>query len=303
MSSTPAPVFLSAEWRQLAMVNYEVDPAVLRLLVPAGTELDTFEGRSYVSLVGFLFLQTRVFGFRFPFHTNFAEVNLRFYVRRRMDGAEGWRRGTVFIKEMVPRRIIATMARLLYNESYITRPMRHTVGTTRAQYDWRQAGRWESLSVTGQEGNWQGIAVGSQEEFITEHYWGYNRQRDGRTLEYQVEHPRWRVRQAREYRFDCEVERLYGAAFVPSSDGRGIVGVPGGRIGGERTQRPPGHSPGVLMRSRPVAYRPCEVRRCSDGQREDSQDCRNRNQELVWTAEANHDCASLVARLETAFPP
>ena len=188
-------------------------------LVPSGTELDTHEGRSYVSMVGFLFLQTRVFGFRFPFHTNFEEVNLRFYVRRQMGGAEGWRRGTVFIRELVPRWVIATMARLIYNEPYLARPMRHTVETTRAQYDWRHGGRWQSLSVTGEEGDWQSIAAGSEEEFITEHYWGYNRQRDGRTLEYQVEHPRWRMRQAQEYRFDGDVRGLYGEEFVPFMSG------------------------------------------------------------------------------------
>ena len=202
------------------MVNYEVDPAVLRPLVPAGVELDTFQGRCCVSLVGFLFLRTRVFGFRFPFHTNFEEVNLRFYVRRQMGGAEGWRRGTVFVREMVPRWIIATMARLIYNEPYLTRPMRHAVETTRAQYDWRHAGRWQSLSVTAGEGDWQEITAGSEEEFITEHYWGYNRQRDGRTLEYQVEHPRWRVRPARDHRFDCDVRELYGAEFVPFLTGK-----------------------------------------------------------------------------------
>ena len=211
----PAPVFLSAEWRQLAMVNYEVDPAVLRPLVPEGTELDTFEGRSFVSMVGFLFLQMRVFGLRFPFLTNFEEVNLRFYVRRRVGGAEGWRRGTVFIQEMVPSRIIAAAARLLYNEPYATRPMRHAVETERARYDWRRGGRWESLSVTGDPGEWQAIAAGSETEFITEHYWGYNRQRNGQTLEYQVEHPRWRTRPAREHRFDCDAAGLYGAEFAP----------------------------------------------------------------------------------------
>ena len=116
---------------------------------------------------------------------------------------------------MVPRWIIATMARLIYNEPYLTRPMRHTVATTRAQYDWRHGGRWQSLAVTGEAGDWQPIVAGSQEEFITEHYWGYNRQRDGRTLEYQVEHPRWRLRRAREYRFDGDVQGLYGAEFVP----------------------------------------------------------------------------------------
>ncbi len=197
------------------MVNYEVDPAVLRPLVPDGTEPDTFAGRSFVSMVGFLFLRTRVFGFRFPFHTNFEEVNLRFYVRRQTGGAEGWRRGTVFVKEMVPRPIIANMAKWLYNEPYITRPMRHTVEAASARYDWRQDGRWESLSVTGEPGEWREIAADSEEEFITEHYWGYNRQRDGRTLEYGVEHPRWRIRQAREYQFECDVRKLYGPEFAP----------------------------------------------------------------------------------------
>ena len=219
-SARPAPVFLSAEWRQLAMVNYEVDPAVLRPLVPAGLELDTLGGRSLVSMVGFLFLQTRVFGFRFPFHTNFEEVNLRFYVRRHVGGAEGWRRGTVFIKEAVPRWFIATMAKLIYNEPYDTFPMRHRVEGVRAEYDWRRGGRWETLAVEGEEGDWQGITAGSEEEFITEHYWGYNRQRNGRTLEYQVEHPRWRLRRAREYRFEADVAGLYGEEYAPFLKGR-----------------------------------------------------------------------------------
>ena len=213
-----APVFLSAEWRSLAMLNYAVDPAVLREYVPAGTELDEFGGRTFVSMVGFLFQQTRVFGFRFPFHTNFAEVNLRFYVRRRVPGEDKPRRGTVFIKEIVPRRIIATMARWLYNEPYITCPMRSQVGTIaggrEAEYRWKYAHRWQTLGVTV-EGNEPGeITAGSEEEFITEHYWGYNRQRSGETLEYQVEHPRWRVWRARGHRFDCDVAALYGDGFA-----------------------------------------------------------------------------------------
>ena len=226
------------------MVNYEVDPAVLQPFVPAGTELDTFQGRCYVSMVGFLFLQTRVFGFRFPFHTNFEELNLRFYVRRQMGGAEGWRRGTVFVREMVPRLIIATMARWLYNEPYLTRPMRHVVETARAKYEWRGQGRWQSLSVNGEEGDWQKIAAGSEEEFITEHYWGYNRQRDGRTLEYQVSHPRWRVRRARDYRFDCDVAGLYGAEFVPFLTGKASSAflVEGSAVSVHKGRPVPAHS-------------------------------------------------------------
>ena len=218
------PIFLTAEWRSLAMVNYVIDPAVLGPFVPAGTELDEFHGRVFVSMVGFLFLKTRVLGIPFPWHQNFEEVNLRFYVRRRVEGEDGWRRGAVFIKEIVPKVVIATVARVLYNEPYLARPMRHWVGhasdATGAEYGWRHEGRWNTLAVTAEGGDPGAIVPGSEEEFITEHYWGYNRQRDGRTLEYQVEHPRWRVRRARQYQFDGDVRGLYGAGFVPFMTGK-----------------------------------------------------------------------------------
>ena len=201
------------------MINYEVDPAVLAPLVPAGTELDEFHGRVLVSMVGFLFLKTRVLGIPFPFHQNFEEVNLRFYVRRKAEGEDGWRRGAVFVREIVPRVVIATVARVLYNEPYLARPMQHRVeqsaNATAAEYRWRHEGRWNALSVGAGGGEPAAVVPGSEEEFITEHYWGYNRQRDGGTMEYGVEHPRWRVWPAREHRLDCDVRGLYGERFVP----------------------------------------------------------------------------------------
>src|SRR3954468_20670393 len=116
-------IFLAAEWRYLAMLNYQVDPAILHPHLPRGTELDIWNGRHYISLVGFRFLNTRVLGVPIPFHRNFEEVNLRFYVRRK--GPEGWRRGVVFIAEIVPRFAIAAVARLFYNENYVALPTRH----------------------------------------------------------------------------------------------------------------------------------------------------------------------------------
>jgi uncharacterized protein YqjF (DUF2071 family) len=89
----PGP-FLTAEWRDLAMLNYEIDAAVLRPFVPAGTELDAWGGRTFVSVVGFRFLGTRVRGVPVPGHRDFEELNLRFYVRRVAD--DGPRRGVVF---------------------------------------------------------------------------------------------------------------------------------------------------------------------------------------------------------------
>lgn len=239
------PLFLSAEWRYLAMINYEIEPELLLPLVPTGTELDTWNGKTFASMVGFLFLNTRLLGLPIPFHTNFEEVNLRFYVRRR--GPEGWRRGVVFVKELVPKVAIAAVAQLVYNENYQALPMRHTLeqrletastGVT-AEYGWRVKGRWNRLRVqTG--GPLLPMTAGSEAEFIAEHYWGYAAQRDGGCVEYQVEHPPWRVWPVSGSLLDCDVAALYGPQFVaplaasPSSaflaEGSAVVVRQGRRI-------------------------------------------------------------------------
>jgi uncharacterized protein YqjF (DUF2071 family) len=209
VSSRP---FLTAEWRHLAMLNYEVDPGVLLPLMPTGTELDTWQDRTYVSVVGFLFLRTRVLGLPVPFHVNFEEVNLRFYVRR--EGADGLRRGVVFVKEIVPRWAIAAIARWVYGERYVALPMDHDLKPDALGYGWRRNGRREGL-VARSIGASRELTEGSEEEFITEHYWGYTAQRDGGTVEYAVEHPRWSVRDAGEAHLDADVAALYGPSFEP----------------------------------------------------------------------------------------
>jgi uncharacterized protein YqjF (DUF2071 family) len=211
----PAARFLTATWQALAMLNYEVDPAVLAPWVPAGTELDTWEGRAFVSMVGFRFTDTRVYRVAVPFHVNFEEVNLRFYVRRL--AGDDWRRGVVFAKEIVPRRAIAWLARAAYAERYVAMPMRHDVvlpddaGTTtgHAVYAWRWRGEWQRLAVEV-SGPPRVPAPGSEEAFITEHYWGYARQPDGSTVEYRVEHPPWRVWTATAASLTCDAATLYG---------------------------------------------------------------------------------------------
>ena len=209
------PVFLTAEWRALLMVNYAIEPAVLAPHLPRGLELDLWQGEALVSMVGFLFLQTRVLGVPVPFHQNFEEVNLRFYVRRQTP--DGWQRGVIFIREIVPRFAIAAVARVAYNEPYIALPMRHRVPAMMGEHEfaWRFRGRWHALAGTTADEP-QPLAPGSAAEFIFEHYWGYTRQRDGGTVEYQVEHPRWRVWTAQRPRLDCDIAALYGPAFVPA---------------------------------------------------------------------------------------
>jgi uncharacterized protein YqjF (DUF2071 family) len=210
MNRNSPPIFLTAEWRYLAMLNYEIDPKILASFVPLGTELDFWNGKAFVSVVGFLFQNTRVFGMQIPFHRNFEEVNLRFYVRRKAD--DGWRRAVVFIKELVPRFAIAFSARAFYGEPYIALPMSHRIEANFAAYFWKFNGEENFLKITA-HGDAQPLVEGSEQEFITEHYWGYTAQRDGSTLEYHVEHPRWRVWDVQTAELHCDVAGLYGQQF------------------------------------------------------------------------------------------
>jgi uncharacterized protein len=185
--------FLTASWRYLAMMNYRVDPALLMNYLPPGIELDFHQGETFLSVVAFLFLDTRVLGLAVPHHRDFEEVNLRFYVRRK--SADTWRRGVCFIREIVPRRAIAAVARVFYGEPYMALPMKsdvvHRDGEVRVEYGWRRANKWEQLSMSA-TGDALTSAAGSHEEFITEHYGAYTRTRSG-CSEYRVEHPRWKI--------------------------------------------------------------------------------------------------------------
>jgi hypothetical protein len=211
----PRPVFLTAEWRRLIMANYEIDPAVLQAFVPFGTELDTWQGRHYVSLVGFMFLDTRLKGIPIPFHRNFEEINLRFYVRYQ-DPELGWKRGTVFIKEIVPKAAITLVANTFYGEHYVTMPTRHRWedrnGELLVEYGWKQDKDWQHIRVIA-EPEPEPLQTGAEAEFITEHYWGYVRRQETRSTEYQVEHPAWRIHQVKDYEVKCNAEQLYGPGF------------------------------------------------------------------------------------------
>jgi len=200
------------------MLNFAVDPAILDPLVPAGTVLDRWHDQTLVSIVGFRFTDTRLLGVAMPFHRHFDEVNLRFYVRRQLQNGEV-RRGVVFVRELVPRLAIALVARSVYNEPYRVVSMRSTAPDApvdapgRISYEWRTGGRWQRLAATA-----GGMPVVpervSEAAFITEHYWGYTRQRDGSTREYEVTHPAWRVWTAEDPVLDADVADLYGARFA-----------------------------------------------------------------------------------------
>ncbi|MBX7144602.1 MAG: DUF2071 domain-containing protein [Oligoflexia bacterium] len=207
--------FLTAEWRDLLVLNYQVQPELLLPYLPSGLELDYFNGKTLVSLVAFRFLNTRVRGLRVPWHVNFEEINLRFYVRCSVAGQV--RRGVVFIKELVPRAAIALVARAAYNENYYCVPMSHQRNVSgqnlEIAYSWRADGVWQSVSAAVQ-GEPTALAAGSEAEFIFEHYWGYCRARSGATTEYQVTHRPWRAWTNPKVILNAQLARTYGEQFA-----------------------------------------------------------------------------------------
>jgi uncharacterized protein len=190
------PVFLTANWRWLVMLNYRVPEALLTPYLPRGTELDLWNGSPYLSVVGFMFENLRVLGTPVPFHQSFAEVNLRFYVQRVVNGNA--QHAVTFIREFVSRSAVSLGAVLAYNEPYRTVSMRHDVAFSAdgspasAVYRWRAGNQWSELrAATARPGTQP--APNSECEFMTVRHWGYTRQRDGSTVEYEVRHPRWTV--------------------------------------------------------------------------------------------------------------
>jgi uncharacterized protein YqjF (DUF2071 family) len=203
--------FLTAVWANLIMANFPIDSAVLKPYVPSDTVLDDFQGTTYVSMVAFQFLKTKVFGIGIPLHRDFEEINLRFYVRR--EDETGIKRGVVFVREIVPRIAIALVARSVYEEPYISLPTRSKIIPPELLYEWKYKDTWCHLGAH-MKGDPEIPSPDSFEEFITQHYWGYNKQSDGTTIEYRVEHPHWRVWSAGNVSFQCNVEGLYGSVFA-----------------------------------------------------------------------------------------
>jgi uncharacterized protein YqjF (DUF2071 family) len=210
-------VFLSARWENLVMINYEVDPAILLPHLPPFTELDLFEGKALVSVVGFMFCNCKVLGISWPFHTQFEEVNLRYYVKH-YDGSS-WKRGVGFISEIVPKPIISIMANVLYNEHYSTALMKHQIINSEdalsVSFDWKKGNTgWNHMQVNAEKET-VAILPGSEASFILEHYWGYNKLNARTSIEYGVEHPSWQIHPVKTVALQADIKKLYGAAFAP----------------------------------------------------------------------------------------
>lgn len=203
-------VFLSAEWKNLILLNYSVKDSDLKPYLPAGCELDYFENRAFVSLVAFQFLNTKVFGLKWPGFTNFFEVNLRFYVKFRDQ------RAVCFIREYVPSYVITGLARMIYNEPYKRASISGTINKTQEQvsalYQLTSGSTSMLLDVIGENSPYL-PSPSSMEHFFKEHEWGVGRSRKGETLIYRVEHPHWEIYPIIDMKVKVNWEILYGPPF------------------------------------------------------------------------------------------
>jgi hypothetical protein len=212
--------WLTAEVRHLAILNYEVAAGLLSPYVPHCAEIDSWQGKCLVSIVAFLFRQPKVLGIPLPCCQEFEQANLRFYVRRRTKTVV--RRGVVFIRELVPKHLVALIARYFFGENYVCLPMDHDVGFdeprskshTKMEYRWYDHGRWHGIKIHA-DNNMALPEPGSQAAFSLERYWGYTLRSKGFCLEYRFEHPQWHVQQA-SAALTCDQENIFGSDFAAS---------------------------------------------------------------------------------------
>ena len=206
--------FLNAQWENLVMANFAVDQDILLPYLPKGVELDFYENKTYVSLVGFMFRNTKIFNIPIPYLGTFEEINLRFYVKR--SDKNEVKRGVVFINETIPYKTVAWVANRLYKEHYISIPTRHhwNINNTNKQieYEWKVNKSWNSIQINALSEN-QPMPTGSIEEFIFEHYYGYTKINNALSQEYKINHPRWKINEVLDYEIKCDFEKMYGVNF------------------------------------------------------------------------------------------
>ena len=203
--------FLSAEWRKLAIINYTINPQILEKFLPQGVQVDFWKGKCYVSVVAFMFQNTRILGVSVPFHRNFEEVNLRFYVKKWEDDI--WKRGVVFIKEFVPKKALSMVANTFYNEHYETCEMKHHIHEGQylaVKYHWNNKVA-NFIKITADHHR-NSMIEDSEFEFITEHYFGFTKS-GITTTEYEVRHPKWDFYQIKNYDVKIDFESNYGQDF------------------------------------------------------------------------------------------
>ena len=227
-------LFLKANWEDIIMANYEINPDILLPFLPKGVEIDLPHNKCYVSLVGFMFKNTKIFNIPIPKFGTFEEINLRFYVFKKENNKI--KRGVVFINETIPYPVVAWVANKLYKEHYSVVPTKHTKeifeDTQSIKFEWEKEKKWHSIAVTSSN-HPESMKKDSLEQFIFEHYFGYTKVNDHKTEEYKLQHPSWKTRKVIDHKIACDFEVMYGKTFavLNKTEPEGVFIADGSSVG------------------------------------------------------------------------
>ena len=179
----------------------------MRAQLAPGVEPDRWNGKTHASLVALEMRDVRVRGWRIPGFTAHPQVNFRVYARHRAHPA------VVFVRELVPSRIIAAIGRLRYGEPFQTARISTRVmeGTADLTVEYRfgpGAARYRVGVLAARDGAIP--AATTFEHYLKERTHGCRTDRQGRVGTFRVEHPRWAVRKVMSVDYAVDFAALYG---------------------------------------------------------------------------------------------
>lgn len=205
-------------WDHITFLHWPYDPAVVQKLLPAGLQVETFDGAAWVGLIPFV-MQVRPPGARpVPWLSDFPETNVRTYAT-----APGGTTGVWFLSLDAARLPAVVTARTTYRLPYFWSQMTVTSDGPTWRYDTRR--RWPDPKPAHSRVE---VAVGERFEaddlndldhWLTARWSLFSRY--PRSLWHaRAEHRPWQLRQAEVTHLD---DQLIGAAGLPSPTSEPLV--------------------------------------------------------------------------------
>jgi uncharacterized protein YqjF (DUF2071 family) len=201
------PVMLQ-RWHEIAFFHWSCDPAVLRPRLPGRVQIDTFNGKAWISLTPFLLTGLRPPLAPYRLGLVFPETNLRTYVV----GPNG---PGIWFFSLDAKRLIAVLgARWTYGLPYYWARMRVEIGENQNAYFSSRGQRAETQIRIAKEGRI--VQQSPLDIFLTARFRLYSTFRD-RLLTAEVSHPAWELNQVRVIELKETLRQAMRVDF-PSSD-------------------------------------------------------------------------------------
>jgi uncharacterized protein YqjF (DUF2071 family) len=189
----PGPWVMTQTWHDLLFAHWPVDADSLRAQVPAGFELDRFDGATWLGIVPFHMTNVapRLVP-ALPWVSAFPELNVRTYV------TVGGKPGVFFFSLDAGNPLAVGAARALLNLPYYSAAMTADVSDGAVAYTSRR----RSAPAAEFAGHYRGLGDrrpaprGTLEYFLTERYCLYAVDHAFRAYRLDIHHPPWQLESA-----------------------------------------------------------------------------------------------------------